>query len=283
MNSDQKIIIKRKKGFTLIELLVVIAIIALLMSILMPTLKLVRRQVRTLICISNQRQCALYFWSYANDNNGRFYEGEINRGKGTNWLNSIRSYHNNNWEIFMCAEVKEKSGFAGSKYEAWGPFTGNWWRNGCYGSCGVNGWLADPPAECRFNYTNKGPIGDTRFNWRNANIKGADKIPILCESIWYIGWAHRSGDVPDYDGAIVGSLSASYMSWYMMNRHNGYVGCNFLDFSGRKVGLKELWELNWSREWYRSSDGDLTPIYAAPTEFTQTDHWLYKYKNYARY
>jgi prepilin-type N-terminal cleavage/methylation domain-containing protein/prepilin-type processing-associated H-X9-DG protein len=44
------------KGFTLIELLVVIAIIALLLAILVPTLRKVKDQAMLMICASNQRQ-----------------------------------------------------------------------------------------------------------------------------------------------------------------------------------------------------------------------------------
>jgi prepilin-type N-terminal cleavage/methylation domain-containing protein len=61
---------KNKKAFTLIELLVVISIIALLLSILMPALKMVREQGRRVICIANQKQMVLAIDAYANE-----YEG----------------------------------------------------------------------------------------------------------------------------------------------------------------------------------------------------------------
>ena len=41
---------RRARGFTLIELLVVIAIIALLMAILMPTLRAAKDQARKTVC-----------------------------------------------------------------------------------------------------------------------------------------------------------------------------------------------------------------------------------------
>jgi prepilin-type processing-associated H-X9-DG protein len=34
-----------------------------------------------------------------------------------------------------------------------------------------------------------------------------------------------------------------------INRHDGYVNSLFMDWSVRKVGLKELWTLKWHREY----------------------------------
>ena len=57
-------------GFTLIELLVVVAIIALLVSILLPTLSRARMQAKTVVCMGNARQIAQALHHYAQDYGG---------------------------------------------------------------------------------------------------------------------------------------------------------------------------------------------------------------------
>lgn len=61
-------------GFTLIELLVVIAIIALLLAIILPSLRMVKSHAQRLTCQSNLRQITLGWTLYLNDHEGRFYQ-----------------------------------------------------------------------------------------------------------------------------------------------------------------------------------------------------------------
>ena len=58
-------------AFTLVELLVIIGIIGILTGILLPGLVKAKQKATQAICLSNQKQLALAWEMYANENNGR--------------------------------------------------------------------------------------------------------------------------------------------------------------------------------------------------------------------
>lgn len=77
-----------KRGFTLIELLVVIAIIAILLSILLPSLKLAKETAKRMICRSHLKQLSLAWMMYANENDGKICAANIGHSQ-YGWVDTM--------------------------------------------------------------------------------------------------------------------------------------------------------------------------------------------------
>ena len=124
---------RKSKAFTLVELLVVIGIIALLISILMPTLNRARAAARKAQCLSNMRQVGMGLQMYTIENKTWLppvhrtigtYDDVADFGEETvyipfpNFLGSLIPYMQGNRKVFICPEP-ESTEMAGA-----GPGTG---------------------------------------------------------------------------------------------------------------------------------------------------------------
>jgi len=71
----------KRRAFTLIELLVVVAIIALLISILLPTLRGARDQARRVSCLANLKNCGTALHVYADEHQERLPSSNVLAGR----------------------------------------------------------------------------------------------------------------------------------------------------------------------------------------------------------
>src|SRR5580704_9757377 len=76
---------RNKAGFTLIELLVVIAIIAILAAILLPVLNAAEKRAWATQCLSNEKQLALAWITYADDNQDNMVPNRGLGGQPSSW------------------------------------------------------------------------------------------------------------------------------------------------------------------------------------------------------
>lgn len=277
-----------RRGFTLIELLVVIAIIALLMSILMPSLALVKKQAQSVACMSRLKSWGLLFKLYTDDNRGYFNEGWGYAGHPQNagkpgeyglWMNALRPYYRDE-KMRLCptaTRVVENNADWGT-FKAWYrelpnryPAAGEGVTKNFIGSYSINNWT-------NYMVSDRGARKKEWF-WKNtANIPKASEVPLFGDNTWHDAWPLDT-DAPvlmpfDYGWGDKGT--SGEMNQFCIDRHNGWTNLAFVDWSVRHVGLKELWTLRWHRAF--RIDGHYTRAGGmVPSDWPA---WLRKYKDY---
>ncbi len=282
---------KRSNGaaFTLIELLVVISIVVLLMALLLPSLQRVRNQARAVVCQTNLKQWGTILALYTEDNQGRL--GSMG---GALWLlrgpsliegdpNKPGVYQDINAKgIALCPMAVRSGGHGefrstasesgivryqiegttGSTFEAWEitsplpPFRGSY---------GFNEGLFDRRGFNTSAHYRTRRLGTDIFSLRG---RGRANIPTLLDSTgpWVHSVSERFGPPrSEFEGHSV-----------CINRHNGHINVLFLDWSARKVGLKELWTLKWDSDW--DTAGPWTKAGGVqPEDWPQ---WMRSFKDY---
>jgi prepilin-type N-terminal cleavage/methylation domain-containing protein/prepilin-type processing-associated H-X9-DG protein len=247
---------KSPGGFTLIELLVVIAIVALLMALLLPALQRARKQARAAVCQAHLKQWGSVLALYTEDSQGLLPE----HGGGSLWFLRgpfIAEGDPNKPRVFQ--EIRTKGiafcpmavrtadddnapghftarslpsylihGKYGSTFEAWEIITPPPRFRGSYG---FNHWLFE---KTLFDTTFPLDIIRCQPCLNIFPLKNRARIPVLLDSI--------------SPNVLVISDFPPWTTNACINRHNGHVNSLFLDWSVRKVGLKELWTLKWNMQ-----------------------------------
>jgi len=228
----------KRNAFTLIELLVVIAIIALLMSILMPSLNKARKQARAVACMSNLRQWSYIWHMYTEDSGGKFNTGESTGGAAANdWPVLLLPYYKDRGALTMCPAATLLLAQGGRfALRAWAWDQQGWTNIASKqtpdrGSYGENEWIC---------YR----TGAEYWRTRN-NIKKPDNVPLFFDCAYLDVFPSANAAPPAQEGDITG-----YNEWALicMDRHTGHVNYLFADMSVRRVGLKELWTFKWNQQ-----------------------------------
>ena len=268
----------KRQGFTLIELLVVISITALLIAILIPALTQARKQAKSAVCQMQLKQWGTIFSMYTDSNNGYFNRGYLGHHASgrTMWIEVLRPYYEKA-DIRCCPmaakpAVPEGAGVpAGGKFKAWGVFDGSipWGEKGDYGSYGINMWVSN---------RGRGEGGDrpASYSWKTPNVKGAGNVPLFLGCWWFGCFPKHNDDPPKFDGDKSEDSGRDQMKRFCLNRHNGAINGALLDFSVRKIGLKELWKLKWHREY--DTNGPWT--IAGGVQPDDWPEWMRKFRDF---
>jgi prepilin-type N-terminal cleavage/methylation domain-containing protein len=243
------------KGFTLIELLVVIAIIALLMSILMPALSKVKAQAKDVLCKNNLHSWGLIWKVFTDENKGFFPDRDATRY----YPATLAKYNDSiyNPDIFLCPmATKTYEEGARNPYMAFhfssGPIFFEDDRvayTSLKGSFSMNTWVAKSGAR-EYPY------------WRTPNIIGAQYVPLMSDGRSTELQPYPTDEPPpaetidDYTG------QRDEIRRVVLKRHARYcINVLFLDFSVRRVTIKQIWQLRWSTGWV--TDPQPLPVWPA--------------------
>jgi len=139
------------------------------------------------------------------------------------------------------------------------------------GSYSLNEWIYDS------DDTSGGR--ELGYYWRNVNHKGLSNVPVMGDGTWRAdGQPFDVDSPPTYEGeprSGVGT-TGNEMRVFCINRHESTVNFLFMDWTTRRVGLKELWTLKWHQGFNTSGPWTMAG-FVQPSDWP---HWMVSFKDY---
>ncbi|MHC4518915.1 MAG: type II secretion system protein [Planctomycetota bacterium] len=241
----------RRRAFTLIELLVVISIVVMLIALLLPVAHKARRQAYAVACQANLHQWAMILQQYTGEYDGRFFR-YVGGQSGGEW-----------WRVLKPG-VEEAEGLwrcpAKTFIPKYGPTSQSEYSLNCW----------------TYDYQPAPGDGDDYADcwWRSVHAtRSPNRVPVFLDgyiqSLWCFPDAYEAPK--PYEDAFQGA-----MGHYCIGRHEGTTNAVFMDWSVRRVGLKELWTLKWHRQ-YNTAGPWTRAGGVLPEDWPQ---WMRHFKDY---
>jgi len=226
---------------------------------LLPALASAKSKAKSINCISNFRQWGETWNLYTMDFNGHFSTGSDPIAGGADrgeWFLILKSYWSKNPQLVTCpAAVDPRFSSPGVTNQYGGISTTYKQIDGTPASVGLNLWSYSA------HETIQGRAASN--HWGTINIPGGynvANIPLMLDSRWRGGGPHydevvdyQPSNVPDNYTEISGDDNTGFSTYEMEHfafpRHGMRVNSVFFDGSAHSVRLRELWTLQWHRNW----------------------------------
>ncbi|MHC4265262.1 MAG: hypothetical protein ACYSUK_04930 [Planctomycetota bacterium] len=233
-----------------------------------------RNRAKEALCLSNLYQWGQMFSSYAND-----YDGELMGWNEYDWYTNphdpddhfvehpwvpLMYPYYEDFNMYLCPSATALWGQGAnikSPYAAWDfeyffhvePPIWQWFSyyivdgKPAHGSYGKNEWVTDGQ-----DWFDMNPF------FRTIYVSGTSNIPLKGDSSWMAGFALWE-DTPVSTRLHHPFGEGGEINRWNVDRHNKAVNMLFLDWSARKVGLRELWMLKWNRQQVGPANAPVSP------------------------
>ncbi len=262
--------------FRVCDLVVVLGCVAVVMATVGAVGASGRRQAKEMVCQANLHRWSTIFEDYIDRNKGRFIRADLYTAYY--WVRGLKDA-DKDWKrlkIWLCPEAEvpafDEAGKASprpSVFAAWGVYNGpDYGPNGLAGSYGINGYIVP----IGFG-TYEGGVPGTE-GWYNLHeVPEPATVPMFIDALRFDLWPLETSPPASNEFA---AWSGNNMARCCINRHDGAVNCLFVDGSVRKVGLKELWTLQW--HWSFNTAGPWTKAGGVQPE--DWPEWIRPFKDY---
>ena len=256
-------VMSKRTAFTLIELLVVISIIALLLSILMPSLGKIKDQARSVVCRTNLRQLILAYELYITDHDSKALHSNLGRDM---WFLQIAPYIGDNrykedptenlegvMQTLWCPSTKDP--LDPDDVGCWGSNKNRWRYHvvqdgvffGSEGSYGLNTWVGGMDIDTMVDVYGWISDEDRALSFRDNMPKRSD-IPVIADSVWV-------ESIPKVEDILYGTFNDSLeegnndygIARFYIDRHSEAPNMAFTDGHAEKVKLEDFWRLKWNK------------------------------------
>ena len=267
----------KKRTFTILELLVVIAIIAILMTMLIPSLGNARRAARDVVCKSNLKQTAIWGLTYTREWQVLPHNGPTNSMMGTS---SEQKYYNHISKGFWDGKTPDDMYVSASKGQSSGKYTSaadsgpeyywstineasvlncpqlvdnglKWWWQGVGNHYSMNRWMGGRKTAG----TNEGPYTPTQYTLSSEAWWFSDG------DIWSVGDGYSTYNDFSLHNPQWALVSGNQMPWVWEFENNMVIHpkrkANYVFGDGHVRGISKQWILDLDDSSSPTAEDDL--------------------------